>query len=47
MSYQMFLSQQVKLNMIITCKNGKYEFTNELPNGVRLKEASELHEIKV
>ena len=33
----MFLSQQVKRNVIITIKNGKYELTDELPNEVRLK----------
>ena len=32
----MFLSQQVKRNVIITIKNGKYELTDELPNEVRL-----------
>ena len=37
MSYQMFLSQQVKRNVIITTENGKYELTDELPNDVRLK----------
>ena len=45
--YQMFLSQQVKRNVIITDKNRKYELTNELPNDVRLKKISELHGIKV
>ena len=44
---QMFLSQQVKRNVIITSKNGKYELTDELPNDVRLKKISELHGIKV
>ena len=43
---QMFCSQQVKRNMIITSKNGKYEFTDELPNDMRLKKISELHGIK-
>ena len=33
--YQMFLSQEVKRNMIITNKNGKYELNDELAN-VRL-----------
>ena len=33
----MFLSQQVKRNVIIAIKNGKYELTDELPNEVRLK----------
>ena len=32
----MFLSQQVKRNVIITNKNIKYELTDELPNDVRL-----------
>ena len=35
--YQMFLSQQVKRNVIITNKNGKYELTYELPNEARLR----------
>ena len=47
MSYQMFLSQQVKQNVVITSKNSKYELTDELPNDVRLKKISELHRIKV
>ena len=48
MSYQMFLSQQVKRNVIIiTSKNGKYELTDELPNDVKLRKISELHGIKV
>ena len=34
----MFLLQQVKRNVIITNKNGKYELTDELPNDVRRKE---------
>ena len=33
----MFLSQQVKRNVIITNKNFKYELTDELPNNVRFK----------
>ena len=37
MSYQIFLSQQVKQNVIITNKNVKYELTDELPKNVRLK----------
>ena len=44
---QMFLSQQVKRNVIITSKNGKYELIDELLNDVRLKKISELHGIKV
>ena len=47
MSYQMFLSQQVKRNVIITSKNGKYELIDELPNDLRLKKISKLHGIKV
>ena len=43
----MFLSQQVKRNMIFTNKNGKYELTDELPNVVRLKKISKLHGINV
>ena len=43
----MFLSQQVKRNVIITSKNGKYVLTDELPNDVRLKKISEIHGIKV
>ena len=30
--YQMFLSQKAKQNVIVTNKNGKYEFTDNLPN---------------
>ena len=33
----MILPEQVKRNVIITNKNGKYELTDELPNNVRLK----------
>ena len=36
----MFLSQQVKRNVIITNKNGKYQLTDELPKNVRLKKNS-------
>ena len=32
----MFLSQQVKRNVIITNKNGKYKLTGELPKDERL-----------
>ena len=46
-SYQMFFSQQVKWNVIITNKNGKCELTDELPNDVRLKKISKLHGIIV
>ena len=46
-TYQMFLSQQVKRNVVITSKNSKYQSTDELPNNVRLKTTSELHGIKV
>ena len=41
-SYQMFLSQ-VKWNLIIANKNGKYELTDELPNDGILKQISKLH----
>ena len=43
----MFFSQQVKWNVIITNKNGKYELTEELPKDVRLKKISKSHGIKV
>ena len=43
----MFLSQQLKRNVIITNKNGKYELTDELPNDVRINKISELHRIMV
>ena len=33
----MFLSQQVKRNVIINNKIAKYKLTNELPNDIRLK----------
>ena len=46
-SYQMFFSQQVKWNVIITNKNGKCELTDELLNDVRLKKISKLHGIIV
>ena len=36
----MFLSQQVKRNVIITNKNGKYQLTDLLPKNVRLKKNS-------
>ena len=35
----MFLSQQVKPNVIITNKNSKYELIDELPSDVRLQES--------
>ena len=41
------VSQQVKRNVIITNKNVKYELTDKLPNNVRLKKISKLHEIIV
>ena len=41
------VSQQVKQNVIITNKNVKYELTDKLPNNVRLKKISKLHEIIV
>ena len=37
---QMFLSQQVKRNEIITNENGEYELTDELPKDLRLKKIS-------
>ena len=43
----MFLSQEVKRNVIITNKNGKYELTEELSNDVRLKKISKLYGIIV
>ena len=43
----MFFSQQVKQNVTITNKNGKYELTDELPNEIRLKKIPELHRIIV
>ena len=45
MSYQTFLSQQVKRNVIITNKNGKYELIDKLPNDLRLRKISKLHRI--
>ena len=47
MSYQMFLSQQVKRNVIITNKNGKYDLTDELPNDMEAEENLKLHGIKL
>ena len=41
----MFLSQQVKRNVIIANKNGKYELIEELPNNVRLKKTPKPHGI--
>ena len=46
-SYQMFLSQEVKRDVIIVNKNGKRELTDELPNNVRLKKTAKLHVIIV
>ena len=43
----MFLSQQVKWNLVITNKNDKYELTDELQNDARLKKSSKLHGIIV
>ena len=43
----MFLSQQVKWNVIITNKKGKYELTGELPNNARLKKISKLHGVTI
>ena len=47
MSYQIFLSQQVKRNVVISSKNSKYKLTDEFPNDVRLKKISKLPGIKV
>ena len=47
MSYQMFLSQEVKRNLIITNKNVKYQLTEKFPVEVRLREISKLHGIIV
>ena len=41
MFYQMFLSQQVKRNVINT--NDKYELTDKFSNDVRPKKTSKLH----
>ena len=46
-SYQMFLSQQVKRNVIIANKNVEYELTGELPKDVRHNKISKLHGIIV
>ena len=46
-SYQKLFSQQVKRNVIITNKNGKYELIDELPNDVSLKKIPKLHGIIV
>ena len=46
-SFQIFLSQQVKQNVIITNKNGKYELTDELPKNIRLNKISKIHGIIV
>ena len=43
----MFLSQEVKRNVIITNKNGKSELTDQLPSDLRLKKISEFHVIIV
>ena len=45
--FQMLFSQQVKRNVFVTNKNGKYELTDELPDDVRLKKISKLHGIIV
>ena len=42
-SYQIFLSQQVKRNLVITTRNGKCELNDEFPNDGRLKKLSKLH----
>ena len=45
--FDIFLSQEVKRNVVITNKNGKSELINQLPNDVRLKKISEFHVIIV
>ena len=42
---QMFLSQQVERNVIITNVNGKYELTDELSKDVRLRKISKIYGI--
>ena len=44
-SYQMFLSQQMKRNMIFTNTNGKYELTDELPSDVNLRKPQNFTEL--
>ena len=48
-SFEMFLSQQLKRKVIITNKNGdnKYEMTDGLSNNVRFKKTSKLHGVIV
>ena len=41
----MFFSQQVKRNVIITNKIGKYEFIDKFVKDLRLKKISKLHRI--
>ena len=43
----MFLSQQVKRNVIIANKNVEYELTDELPKDLRRNKISKLHGIIV
>ena len=44
-SSKMFLSQQLKRNMIIVNKNGKYELTDELLNDIKFKIISKSMEL--
>ena len=43
----MFLSQQVKRNVIIANKNVEYDLTDELPKDLRHNKISKLHGIIV
>ena len=48
MFYQIFLSPQVKGNVIISNKHSTYELSRELPNDLRLRKGrkiSKLHRI--
>ena len=44
---QMFLSQQVERNVIITNVNGKYELTDKLSKDVRLRKSQKFMESSV
>ena len=41
----MFLSQQMKRNMIFTNTNGKYELTDELPSDVNVRKPQNFTEL--
>ena len=45
MFYQMFLSTQVKRNVIISNKHGIYDLPQELPNDLRLRIIGNIREI--